>query len=114
MLWTSGPRQDAIAASVAAMDAAEATRDQQPDSLTRARRFAQWARPYMELAGHSLEGDLLPPRAAPSEDDVERAFTTLERMRARVLLDEMDASRTSAELFASGPRAASATRSSRS
>ena len=90
-------------ASLAALSAAEATRDLQPDSLTRARRFAQWARPYYELAGHLLAGDLLPPGAAPSEEDIELAYVTTERMRSRVLLDELDAARASALLFATGP-----------
>jgi CHAT domain-containing protein len=103
MLWTSGPRADAIGASTAALDAAESTRDEQPDSLTRARRFSQWGRVYYELAGHLVSGDLLSAGAKPSDDDVALAFATLERMRARVLLDELDASRTSAGLFAAGP-----------
>ena len=101
--WTVGPREEALHASQAALAAAEATRDLQPDSLTRARRFALWSRPYYELASHVLAGDLLPTRPAPSEEEMELAFATTERMRSRVLLDELDAARASAVLFAAGP-----------
>ncbi|MEO8585265.1 MAG: CHAT domain-containing protein [Acidobacteriota bacterium] len=103
MRWEHGRRDEAIRDSLAALDAAEATRDLQPDSLTRARRFSQWGRPYLELTGHLFAGDLLARGETPSDADLELAFATSERMRARMLLDELDAARSTSLLLLPGP-----------
>ncbi|MDX1501351.1 MAG: CHAT domain-containing protein [Thermoanaerobaculia bacterium] len=92
MLWRLGPRERAIAASIEALHAVEATRELQPDSEARARRFSTWWLVYVDLVAHLLAGDLLPETAAVSRDDLEAAFRVTERYRARVLLDELDAS----------------------
>ena len=91
MRWITGPREQAIADSLSALSAIEAIRDLQQDGLARARVFGGWTFAYERLAGHLLErmaGD--PPLA-----DLELAFAVTERMRARVLLDELDAAQAS-------------------
>lgn len=94
--WTTGPRTTALAESLAALDAVEATRRQQPEALVRARRFSQWGLAYKRLVGDLLSGRLLPAGEAPSAADVELAFHVSERRRARMLLDELDAARATA------------------
>lgn len=103
--WKTGPREKAIADSLAALDAIEATRNLQSEDLVRARRFAQWGNPYNWLVGHLLSGHLLPPGGAPSDEDVALAFTVFERKRARTLLDELDAARATPALAPAGPLA---------
>lgn len=92
LLWNTGPRQRAIEASLEALDAIEATREFQPDAEARARRFSTWVIPYIELIEHVMAGDLLPPAQERGRADLELAFRVTERVRARVLLDELDAS----------------------
>jgi CHAT domain-containing protein len=82
-------REQAIVDSLAALDAIEAIREKQKDEVVRARTFSWWAFAYYRLAGHLL----WPPEEVPSPDDLELAFATVERMRSRVLLDELDAAR---------------------
>lgn len=98
MRWMTGPRDQAVADSLAALDAIEAMRDLQDDSVVRARVFSMWSFAYDRLAGHLLA----PPSA--SSDDRELAFSVLERRRARVLLDELDAAHATGRLAPSGPR----------
>lgn len=91
--WMTGLRSQAIAESLAALDAIEATRGRQPEALVRARRFSQWRSVYTRLTGSLLSGRLLAAGDVPSAEDVELAFHVTERRRARMLLDEMDAAR---------------------
>ena len=68
----------------------------------RARVFAQWSHAYADLAGHLLAGDLL-PAAQASPEDVELAFSVLERRRARSLLDQLDAAQATPVVAPQGP-----------
>ncbi len=95
--WSLGPRSQAITDSLAALDAVEAERDLQEDSLVKAWRFSAWRTPYYELSGHLLSGHLLEPAGArPSREDLALAFAVIERMRGRMLLDTMDAAHATA------------------
>jgi CHAT domain-containing protein/tetratricopeptide (TPR) repeat protein len=113
-----GPRDQAIADSLAAFDAIEATRDLQPEGLVRAQRFSNWANPYRDTFDYVLSGARQTrgtaadvgdsaSRAArnPAIGDIEQAFGIVERVRARLLLDVMDAARATPALSTSGPAA---------
>jgi CHAT domain-containing protein/tetratricopeptide (TPR) repeat protein len=82
-------RDEIVRAGYRAFDAIEATRGLQPPGLAQTRSFAAWAPPYRELVHDLLDrargGD------ASSSEDVELAFEIGERIRARSLLDELDA-----------------------
>ena len=99
MRWQSGPREAAMASSLSALEAVETIRNLQDTAGVRARVFSQWTFVYRRLAGRLLVGP------APSVDDLEQAFAVSERMRARVLLDELDAAQASARLVPKGPAA---------
>lgn len=99
--WARGSREDAIAASLAALASIETLRDHQADALVRARTFAPWAWVYYQLIGNLL----WPPEAPPSRDDVERAFQVIERMRARVFLEQLDAAQAVASVSSDDPLA---------
>ncbi len=98
MRWRTGPRDRAIEDSEAALKAIEAIRDLQHDGLVRARVFSMWAFAYHRMAGEIL-ASAGPP---PSPEDLERAFGVVERMRARVLLDELDAAQATGALLPAG------------
>lgn len=93
MRWEVGPRAQAIADSLEVLDRIEAMRNLQPEDRVRAQRFGQWRIAYYRAAGHLLAGHLLPAGTAPSADDREQAFHVIERLRARQVLDRLDASR---------------------
>jgi CHAT domain-containing protein/tetratricopeptide (TPR) repeat protein len=90
--WTVGPRERAIASTRAALDAVERIRDLQRDELVRARWFSEQAIHYYRAAGRVLESE----PGAPSPESLDLAFSIVERMRARTLLDSLDAQRASA------------------
>ena len=91
--WEVGPRHLARAESLQVLDAVEAMRNLQPEDRVRAVRFGQWRAAYYRAAGHLLAGHLLPEGQAPSPQDRDEAFRISERLRARHLLDRLDASR---------------------
>jgi hypothetical protein len=86
MRWRTGPKALAISDSLALLDAIEALRKHQPEEAVRAQRFGQWRYAYYRLAGHLLAGRL----GSVTEADRELAFSVIERLRARVLLDRLD------------------------
>jgi CHAT domain-containing protein len=92
MRWMTGPREQAIAESLATLDSIEAIRDTQDEGVVRARVFSLWAFMYDALAGHLLYSP------DPSPADLGLAFSVIERKRSRVLLDELDAARATAAL----------------
>ncbi len=90
----SGPRELAVADSLAALDAIEATRNLQPDATVRARTFGTWSGSYYAFAAYLLAATLGDRQRSPVGDrELELAFRVMERMRARSLLDELDAAR---------------------
>ena len=99
LVWDALDEADAVAESLAALDAIERLRAAQGDELGRAALFGNWTRDYYWLAGRLLERG---PAYLAS------AFEVGERLRARVLLDRLtqagvpapaaDTGRASAEL----------------
>ncbi|HEV8628858.1 MAG TPA: hypothetical protein VGV61_00975, partial [Thermoanaerobaculia bacterium] len=85
----SGPREAAVPTALLALDAVESIRDLQSDELVRARVFGLWTFAYYRLVGYLLAQ----PRVSPA--DLAVAFAIAERLRARVLLDELDAAQAS-------------------
>jgi CHAT domain-containing protein len=82
-----GERGQAIADSLRALEVLESIRDLQPDHEVRARAFRAMTSAYTALQAHLL----LDPHVPPAPDELDLAFQVVERMRARVLLDELDA-----------------------
>lgn len=80
-----GPLERTVEAYTDLFAAIERLRDLQRDDAVRAGAFSNHAVAYRRLAGHLLDAGAGDPEA------VDRAFRTLERMRARVLLDRLDA-----------------------
>ena len=77
--WSTRPRAEALAASLAAIDTIETLRALQEDVDSSADLFSTWTHDYYWLSGRLLLDD----RA----DEVPLAFAVTERMRARSLLD---------------------------
>lgn len=96
--WQVGPRDQAVADSLSALNAIEAIRDLQQDSLVRARVISFWSSAYYTVSGQLLSSykDGQPSR------DRDLAFSVMERMRARALLDELDAAQATGLLAPSG------------
>jgi CHAT domain-containing protein/tetratricopeptide (TPR) repeat protein len=98
MRWETGPRERAIADSLAALDAIERIRDLQPDGEVKARVMSRFASAY-----RWLQGMLLGSAERPGVEEIERAFAVSERLRARSLLDTLDAAGATERLLPSGP-----------
>jgi CHAT domain-containing protein len=90
-LWEVGPREEAVRASLASLDSAEATRTGPASAESRAVRFGQWNLLYYRAAGYLLSGALLDRPEDVPPTDIELAFRISERMKARSLLDSLDA-----------------------
>jgi len=83
----SGLREQWLADARSGIEAIESIRDLQPDGTVRARVFGEWTFFYYRFAGTLLAG--MPSSTDPA-GDLELAYQTMERMRARVLLDKLD------------------------
>ncbi|HZJ56360.1 MAG TPA: hypothetical protein VFD38_19615, partial [Myxococcaceae bacterium] len=83
--WRTGNREALARHAELTLDSVDQLRWSQPWALTRARTSAEWAFAYELLAGWQL--DLAGPD--PSGSAVEPAFATMERLRGRILLDEL-------------------------
>jgi CHAT domain-containing protein len=83
--WDTRPRQEAIADSLAAIDAIETLRSLQDDADSSAELFSTWTLDYYWLSGRLLSD--------PDEGDLDLAFSITERLRARSLLDQIKRSR---------------------
>ncbi|GAB4222355.1 MAG: hypothetical protein Kow0062_19370 [Acidobacteriota bacterium] len=86
LLRESGSREQAIAAGVEALDAVEAIRGRQPPGLARARVLGTWTTPFSSLADWVLA---TAAAAGDADRSLDVALQSLERMRARVLLDTL-------------------------
>lgn len=91
VLWEVGPRDEAIRESLASLDAVEETRTGPASAESRAVRFGQWNRLYYRAAGYILSGTLLDRPDEVPPDEIALAFRVSERMKARNLLDSLDA-----------------------
>ncbi len=80
--WRLGPPEQAVKDSLAALDAIEVMRDLQTETTGRAEVFSTWAGHYHWLAGRMLQ-----------ERRAGLAFGVQERMRARALIDALEAAR---------------------
>lgn len=83
----AGERERALSEWLAMLDMVEKIRDHEPDEMVRAGIQSQWAFIYYRVARYFLQQP--GPGAAP--EDVDRALSVIERMRARTLLDSLDA-----------------------
>jgi tetratricopeptide (TPR) repeat protein len=100
--WATRSREEAALESLECLDAIESFRRLQEDTSGSAAAFSAWASDYHWVAGRLLSGS----GGMPTRDDLERAFTVVERMRARVLLDALGAARIAPELPRDHPLAA--------
>jgi len=82
-----GGRKKVIEELLAATENIEKLRDLQPDDLVRARFLWNWAFVYNRLAGMLLD----PSYGQAAREDLDLAFRTMERLKARILHDSMDA-----------------------
>jgi len=87
MRMVAGPPDEAWADSQAAFEAIERIRDLQRGDLIKVRVMSAWAFFYYRVSGYLLSGAGGPG----TEETFDRAFQVLERLRARILLDAMDA-----------------------
>ncbi len=87
MRLTTGPRQRWLEDSRAALEAIERIRSLQPEDTVRALAFSPWAFAYYRFSGLLLAGLADSPDAG---GDLDLALQTIERMRARVLLDRLE------------------------
>jgi tetratricopeptide (TPR) repeat protein len=81
--------REAIPAYLEALDVVERIRQLQPEETIRAHVFSRWNYTYYRLSGHLLSGL---QRSADPDGDTDLAFRTMERLRARTLLDTLEAS----------------------
>lgn len=88
LISEEGRHEEAIAAYREALAAIERIRDLQAEDSLRARVFAAWLASYYRFSDYLLE--TLDQSTRP-ERSLELAFHTVERMRARLLLDRLDA-----------------------
>jgi CHAT domain-containing protein/tetratricopeptide (TPR) repeat protein len=86
--WEADSRENAIEDSNSALNAIEAIRDLQPGSTSQAQVFSSWLEDYYLFSGRLLNPDL-----GKGGQDPERAFQVTERMRARTLMDALQAAR---------------------
>jgi len=97
--WNRDDRARGVDEALAALDDVERIRDRQPDREARARVFSRFAHAYRRAAGFLLDGP------GPYDPEaVERAFQVMERLRARSLLDTLDAVQVTERLLPDDPR----------
>jgi CHAT domain-containing protein len=96
----TGPYDAGIEASLEALDAIENVRDLQRDDLVRARYLSQWDFAYYRFSGFLLD----PETSSRSDEELDLAFTIMERLRARALLDSLDAAGATTAVVVAGPR----------
>ena len=90
--WATLERPEAIQRSLDVLESVETLRDAQTSGPGRTGLLSRWIGPYYWLSGRLLDD------SADSTDrraDLELAFTVTERMRARVLLEALEAARAS-------------------
>lgn len=76
------PRDEALAAWEVCLDTVESVGARQQEDLARAYTLSHWSEPYHRAIDLLLEG---PAGSAPRDADLEKAFRTMERRRARSL-----------------------------
>jgi CHAT domain-containing protein len=86
--WTAGSRSRAVEDSWAALDAIEVLRDLQSRAEARGEVFAPWTDDYAWFAGRLLKEYV---EAGGGEELLDQAHRVAERMRARALIDALEA-----------------------
>lgn len=100
MLEDLGERDKWIPAYGAAIDAVERIREAFPEGEIGARLSSRWVAPYYELS----DGLLSRLEESPDrEGDLDLAFRTVERMRSRILIEELLRARTNPRFDGDGP-----------
>jgi CHAT domain-containing protein/tetratricopeptide (TPR) repeat protein len=87
--WEALPREQAISLSETALDWIETIRDQQSGDSSRAGLLSLWAEDYYWLSGRLLED----ATAGGEPASVAEALGIIERLRARTLLESLEAAR---------------------
>jgi tetratricopeptide (TPR) repeat protein len=87
--WQTRPPEQAIADSLAALDVIEATREIQTGPALQAGLLTLWSEDYYWLSGRLFASS----RDGRDTRKVEQAFSVLERLRARTLLETLQAAR---------------------
>ncbi len=87
--WIVGHRQEAIADGQEAIRIIETMFGRPQEEQFRTSFLSAWGGRYYALAGKILE----PAGSPPSPEDLELAFATMERLRARVLLESLESAR---------------------
>jgi CHAT domain-containing protein len=85
--WASGDGARTFEDARTELDAIEALRDQQTASAGKAEAFSTWAEDYYWLSGRLIDAAL----KAKGPADLEPAFQVAERLRARSLVDALEA-----------------------
>jgi CHAT domain-containing protein len=83
--WAALPREQALADSRSTLNVIEAIRDRQRGEMSRAGVASVWSEDYYWLSGQLL--------AAGDTAGMEEAFMVMERLRARTLLEALEAAR---------------------
>lgn len=90
--WRSGDRPAAVRDALDALDAFDELRARQPEEMVRARSSAESGAAYALVSGWLLDHSHGPA----ADGDLALSFSTMERLRARVLLEALGAARTQA------------------
>jgi CHAT domain-containing protein len=85
--WAAGGGERAVEDSRSALDAIEALRDQQAGSSGQAEAFSTWSEDYYWLSGRLIDAGLREKKP----ESFEQAFHVAERLRARSLIDTLEA-----------------------
>ncbi|HEY0554653.1 MAG TPA: CHAT domain-containing protein, partial [Thermoanaerobaculia bacterium] len=85
--WAAGAGDRAVEDSRAALDVIEALRDQQAGSSGQAQAFSTWSEDYYWLSGRLIDAAVKERRP----EGLEPAFQVAERLRARSLIDALEA-----------------------
>lgn len=85
VLWKTGERSAAVRELHRVLDLVDGFRDLQPDEVVRAGTMAQWTSAYVNALRPVLDQELATP------EDLRLAFSLIERVRARTLLDHLRA-----------------------
>jgi CHAT domain-containing protein len=85
--WAAGAGDRAVADSQSVLDAIEALRDLQAATPGKAETFSTWSEDYYWFSGRLIEA----AQAGGGPEDLDRAFGVAERLRARSLIDTLEA-----------------------
>jgi len=85
--WAAGAGERAVEDSQSVLDAIEALRDLQAAASGKTEAFSTWSDDYYWFSGRLIEA----AQAGGGPEDLDRAFEVAERLRARSLIDTLEA-----------------------